>query len=269
MVRWSTQVPISPVRFAVIGDVEPKPDPVFDNFERCVRAINRLHSAGGAAFTAGIGDLVHAGKMEQYEVATRILRTLKTPFYPIVGNEELCEGAERFLSFAREWNADPGEIPGVSYTKEVGGVRFIFASAMDRGKTFTEAEVEWIMREVEREPARPVIVFTHAPMAGVFPDAGERTMKNALLDRVVAHERVRAVFSGHVHMDLDSTTTYVCDAHGVHHIHVPGVERTKVGARHTPRFRWVTIDSGGGVLVRTYNVLEEAFEPGHEIRFSL
>jgi|GEM_PF-6960733 len=94
-------------------------------------------------------------------------------------------------------------------------------------------------------------------------------MKNRSFDCVLAHENVRAVFSGHTHFDLDEVVSVVEDGNGVYHIHIPGVERTKVGSKHTPRFRLVTIDPEDGVLVQTYNVLTGLVEDRHEVRFPL
>lgn len=264
------------LRFAVIGDVEPKPDPVFENFRRTVEIINELHRAAPIAFTAGIGDLAHGGKVEQYEAATQILKGLETPFYTIMGNEELSGGGERYFAYAAQWNDDPEEIPGHSFVKgfptgadAAPELLFLFATAQAGGITYDEAEIAWIEGRLNQFPEAKAFLFTHAPMRGLFPEAGERTMKNDLFQRVVARPNVTAVFSGHTHMDLDEATSHVTDRYGVRHIHLPGVERTKVGSRHTPRFRLVTIDESGDVIVETCNVLTGAFEARHALRFSL
>lgn len=117
------------VRFAVLGDVEPKPDPVFDNFRKAVEAVNRLAENTRLDFTVCIGDLAHQGKEAQYEIVSEILAGLHTPVYAIMGNEELSESAERFLKFSARWNRGSDAIPAISYVKERAGVAFVFATA--------------------------------------------------------------------------------------------------------------------------------------------
>lgn len=217
-----SDAPKVPLRFAVIGDVEPKPDPVFANFRKTIEIINRLNRAAPIAFTAGVGDLAHGGKVEQYEAATQILKDLETPFYTIMGNEEWSGGGERYLAYAARWNDDPAAIPGDSFVKvfPTGAVWapqvvFLFATAKAGGITFDEAEIAWIEERLDLFPRARVFLFTHAPMPGLFPEAGERTMRNNLFQRVVARPGVAAVFSGHTHMDLDDATTHAVDRFGV------------------------------------------------------
>lgn len=94
-------------------------------------------------------------------------------------------------------------------------------------------------------------------------------MRNQLFERVTRRPNVVAVFSGHTHFDLDVTTSWVRDAHGVVHIHVPGIERTKVAPTHTPRFRYVTLSQQGDVDVQTYNIALDRFEARHRIQFRM
>ncbi len=283
-----TTASLSILRFAVLGDVEPKPEPIFDNFRKAVHAVNQLAedpgidgrhgiddlggldgfgSIGGIDFTVCIGDLAHKGKTEQYEIVTDILAGLKTPVYAIMGNEELCQSVDRFLEYAARWNDGVDGLPGISYVKEGAGYTFVFATAVNDGRTFTTEEIAWIERQVDQRSDSPVILFTHAPAPGLFPVPAERAMANELFERVTARPNVIAVFSGHIHLDLDAAASYAQDAHGVHHIHVPGIERTKVGPTHTPRFRVVTLFDDARVLVQTYNVALEQFEERHQIHF--
>jgi Icc protein len=167
-------VPKCLCRFALLGDVEPKPDPVFTWFERAIALINRLTAMEKIDFTACVGDIIHAGKLIQYQEATAIIKKLATPFFTIMGNEELNEGRERFMEFAAQWNQNPGAIPDISYVKEFGGIRFVFATAEDRGKTFTEAETLWIEEQFRSAPDIPGMLFIHASIPGIFPDAEVR-----------------------------------------------------------------------------------------------
>ncbi|HHW09367.1 MAG TPA: hypothetical protein GXX29_05285 [Firmicutes bacterium] len=260
-------VPAAICRFALLGDVEPKPDPVFLWFDRAIALINRLNEAEKIDFTACVGDMIHGGKLIQYQGATAILKKLVTPFYTIMGNEELNEGRELYLTYAAQWNDDPGEIPDISYVKEYGGIRFVFATAEDRGKTFSQAEADWIAEQLRSAPQMPVMLFTHASIAGIFPEAGPRAQKNDLLKDILRLPNLTAVFTGHTHLNLDQATTFVLDEHGLAHIHLPGIERTKVGGEHIPRLRVATVYEGGEVLIQTYNLIHGEEEPKHRINF--
>jgi len=148
--------PTARVRFAVIGDVEPKDEGTFSNLRKAVAIINELSRDGSLAFTASIGDIAHRGSVIQYETATGILSGLASPFYAIMGNEELMEGVEpvrRFLDYASRWNREADAIPATSYVKEHGGIAFIFATALEDGTTFSDGEIAWL--EGECGPAAP------------------------------------------------------------------------------------------------------------------
>lgn len=76
------------LRFAVLGDAEPKPLPEFPNLARAVQQVNLLAKQQRLDFVLGVGDLPHKGTMIQYRNITPVLQKLTLPFYPIMGNEE-------------------------------------------------------------------------------------------------------------------------------------------------------------------------------------
>ncbi len=265
------------VRFAIIGDVEPKPEPEFGSLHRAVDAICALHERAPLDFVAGIGDLAHKGTGIQYRGVSDALRRLPVPFHAILGNEEYGSTEARFFHYARGWNADPGAIPAVSYTRTYGGIRYVFATAREGGKEFSPAEIDWIAEQIDAANGgcgapggTPVVLFTHQAANGVFPDDAGKCMKGRLYsERVLSRPNLGIIFSGHSHMNLDTCTTYARDRRGVHHVHVPGIARTKIGGAHTPRFRVVQIDNGRDVTVGTCNAETGDLEPRHRIRFTL
>jgi len=227
------------IQFAVIGDVEPKGDTSFSNLRKTVTCINQMATHGSISFTASVGDICHRGSIAQYETASELLSDLSCPFYAIMGNEELMESKERFLSYASRWNKDQSEIPDTSYVKCYAGIVFIFVTAHQGGKTFSDEEITWLEECIDAHPENPIMIFTHAPMPGLFPEAKGRTMEDDKFNAILRRQNVHIVFSGHTHFDLDTVNSAVKDTYGVYHIHIPGIERTKVGPTHTPRFRIV------------------------------
>lgn len=257
------------IAFAVIGDVEPKPKPDFGNLNATINAINALKEKKRLQFTASIGDLAHTGKTEHFDAITDILSELTTPFYAIMGNEELMAGEDVFFTYASRWNDDPNALTQTRYVINKAGFTFIFATAVSGGVTFDQSEIDWMLAQVNQHADRPIILITHAPAPNIFPESKGRWMKDDLIESVLQHPSVIMHFSGHTHFDLDAVEGYVEDKYGVHHVHIPGIERTKVGRVHTPRFRVVEIDGAGEAVIRTYNVLSGKFEEKHEIRFSI
>lgn len=71
-------------------------------------------------------------------------------------------------------------------------------------------------------------------------------------------------------MNLNYTISH-SEARGIHHIHVPGLERTKFPDPdlHEPYFRLVTVFENGHVLIEAYNLLTSTFDRQHDIRFSI
>lgn len=256
----------SRVRFVVLGDVEPKPDPVFTNLENAVNAIHGINETLPIDFVASIGDVARNGTLEQYEGATHYLTQLKLPLFVIMGNEEMVEGENRFLEYAAKWN---GSTPELRFVKTFGRYAFIFATASIKGLEFTDQEIHWLTEQIQQNSDKTVILFTHAPAQDVFAGAQQRVIPNEEFKEILRHPNVRLHFSGHVHMDLDSVVTHVTDESSVHHVHAPSIERTKVGESHTPRLRVVTLETDGSVDIQSYNLDEKCFEEKHRIRFSI
>jgi len=254
------------LRFAVLGDAEPKPAPSFVNLREAVDTINEMHAVDPFDFVGGIGDLVHQAKPEQYDIATDLLADLEPVFHPILGNEELSGTLMQFFEHARHWNDAPGQIPDVRYVNQYGGYRCIYATAMWEGIHFSEAEIDWIVDQIDGDD-RPAILFVHNSPRGVFPDA--RAELDAHFDRVLEQPNAVLVFSGHSHMNPDNVRTHGRDDRDSYHVHVPGIERTKVGETHVPRFPVVEIGSGGGTTAALYNLDREAFERKHTLALDI
>ena len=261
---------MSITRIAILGDAEPKPEPTFTHTASAVQVINRLDEQAPIAFVASVGDLAHKGTIAQYEAVGEHMIALRPPLLPILGNEELVAegGAGRLLRYTAKWNSGDSEqgvglVRELSYTRRLAGHLFVFASAMDGGKEFVDEEIDWIEAQLDAGGELSAIVFMHNAPAGLF--CPERAMQRpTFAQRVLARDNVIATFSGHLHMNIDQWPGHARCARGVHHIHAPGLERTKLGSRHVPRFRLLTIERQH-VTVQTYNLATHRFEPEHEL----
>lgn len=257
------------VHFALLGDVEPKPDPDFSNLEKAVEAINKINEKTPFDFVAGIGDIPHKGTLIQYEGATESLKKLKVALFAIMGNEELGGGEELFLEYAARWNGNSAEQPQLQYTKYFGRYAYIFITATVNGVRFSETDLDWLEEQLQRNADRDIILFTHAPAKDIFPEVQPRSIPNERFVEILRGSNVRLQFSGHTHMDPDYTKTCITDPFGIHHVHIPGIERTKVGETHTPRFRTAMMQADGKVTIQTYNLKKDSFEEEHSFSFEI
>lgn len=258
------------LRFAVIGDAEPKPDPEFPGLAAAVESISELSGPLGLAFVAGVGDIPHDGTVAQYEAAGEHLETLSIPFYPIMGNEEFTATEERFLEYAARWNRGEPAIEGVRYTIERDEVAFIFATPDRGGRDFSAEGIDWIQSELKALEGKPAMLFIHGAPRGVFPEGGDKGVRNPDFVELFKESNLIASFSGDLHVDIDRVRS-IREEHGVHHIQVPPLERTKVPdeLRHHPYYRVVSVLEGDEVVVSTYDLVAEGFDPAHSYRFEL
>ncbi|BET69482.1 hypothetical protein ASA1KI_44000 [Opitutales bacterium ASA1] len=257
------------LRFAVLGDAEPKPDPVFPGLEQAVADVNAMAKQGRMDFVVGVGDIAHKGTLVQYEAAAEVLARLEPPFYPIMGNEEHGSTVERFLEFAAKWTDGRQRFESPRYVVDAGPVDLIFASP-DHGRDFDDGGIAWIRGELDARATKPVMLVVHGAQVGVYPENGDKGVAHPGFAEVVARANLAAVISGDLHMDMDRVQHSKRIGH-VHYLHVPGLERTKIPdeTRHVPMFRVFTVYSDRRVVVDTHRAGEADPLERHAYAFTL
>lgn len=261
----------SSIRFAVLGDAEPKPVAEFPNLARAIDDVNRLASEKKIDFILGVGDIPHKGTMLQYNNVTPELQRLTLPFYPIMGNEE--HGAEdavtRFLHFANLWNKGKVTIKSDKYTLEFDDFAIVLASP-DQGRDFNSTGVNWILKQLKQLSPKPVLLVVHGAQQGVYPENPDKGINHEKFANVIAQANLKAVISGDLHMDMDRVE-HSKKIGKVHYLHIPALERTKIPdeTRHNPMYRVFNISPQGGVDVATYAVGNQDAIAEHRYQFSL
>ncbi|MFP4207991.1 MAG: metallophosphoesterase family protein [Wenzhouxiangella sp.] len=242
------------LRFAVLGDAEPKPEAAFPGVEAAVADINVLATRGQLDFVIGVGDIAHKATMVQYENVTPVLQDLNLPFYPIMGNEENNGSVELFLEFANRWNDGRAEIASARYVLETDPVALVLASP-DVERDFNDDGIDWMLAEIQQLAPKPVFLVVHASQTGVYPENADKGVTHPRFAEVIAQANVAAVISGDLHMDMDRVD-HSKRIDGVHYLHIPALERTKIPdeTRHVPMFRVVSVHQNGQVEVATYEV---------------
>lgn len=257
------------LRFAILGDAEPKPEPQFPNLDAAVQQVNSLAASSRLDFVVGVGDIAHKGTLIQYENATPVLQNLTLPFYPIMGNEEHGSTVARFLEFANRWNDGKATLTSASYVQEFDDVVLVHASP-DFDRDFNDDGIAWMNEQIERVQPKPVLLVVHGAQVGVYPENPDKGIRHAGFQEVIEQLNLAAVISGDLHMDMDRVT-HSRQIGAVHYLHIPALERTKIPdeTQHTPMFRVLTLDTSGDVQVNTYEVGVKEPLARHAYRFAL
>ena len=193
-----------------------------------VEAVNR---APRPDFVLGIGDLIHGCRLDRLAVDLAVfqelMRPLRVPFYPNLGNHEVVQEEGNPL-----YEQPYRKIFGgrrVNYTFKHGSLLFIMLN--NAGAAVAKADViharnEWLRKVLEANPTKQKIIGCHIPIIplrqeavlaksfGFISYAAQDRELLGLVDRHAAS--IVAVLSGHLHL-----TGYVV-RRGVHHISVAG-----------------------------------------------
>ena len=257
------------LRFAVLGDAEPKPEPAFPNMAAAVADINRLATQQRLDFVVGVGDIAHKGTLVQYENATPVLQQLSLPFYPIMGNEEHGSSVERFMQFANLWNQGKVTLDAPSYVLEFDHLALVLASP-DHGRDFNDSGIAWMLSQLKRLAPKPVLLIVHGAQAGAYAENADKGIHHPGFAEVIAQPNLSAVISGDLHMDMDRSN-HSKQLGKVHYLHIPALERTKIpdDSQHTAMFRVFSLYDNGQIKVDTYQTANAVPLARHAYQFSL
>lgn len=151
------------------------------------------------------GDLVEAGKPEEYARLRRLIAPLPMPVYVIPGNHDAREALRAAF-------ADKGYFPAsgfLQYAVEDWPVRLIALDTLVEGKphgALCDQRLSWLKARLEEQADKPTMLFMHHPPF----DCGIETFdKSRLLDGdarlielVRQHPNVERAACGHVHRPI-------------------------------------------------------------------
>jgi hypothetical protein len=204
----------------VQSDDSASPAPKPKNYARAnekarwvVEAINREAFLPLPDFAVGVGDLIHGGTPDRLrpdlDALRGILKPLKCPFYPVVGNHEVVQ-QERSAEHLRPY-VDAFGANRVEYTFRFKGV--LFVALNNSGAPSGEAarkRNEWLGRVLKENWDTPKIILCHIPLIALRDEAtlAKSFGFNSDFDRdlstlklVEQHsDSVIAVLSGHLHL---------------------------------------------------------------------
>ena len=169
-------------------------------FARLVEAVGRL--APAPDFIVASGDLTDLGDAASYAHLAEMAAGLGLPVVWALGNHD-----DRAAFRAAFWAAGAAGAP-LDHDCVVAGVHVIALDSSVPGLVsggFEPAQIDWLVARIEAHPGLPRVLAIHHPpridpdMALRWPalDAGS----TAALAAAIAGQDVRAILSGHVHVN--------------------------------------------------------------------
>ncbi len=158
-------------------------------------------------FVLHTGDVVFDPHPEPYEAAKTLFSRLKYPIYYLNGNHDHRDYLQKILLGKAE-AANPFD-----YEFEVNGVQIVCVDsngpeAVPPSGHVTDAQLTWLQGICSAADPRPLVIATHHNMlpTGIpWLDNYMRTANGEQFHQAIlpARARLRGVFFGHVHQNLD------------------------------------------------------------------
>jgi 3',5'-cyclic AMP phosphodiesterase CpdA len=151
------------------------------------------------------GDLVDAGRVEEYVRLRRHLTALQLPFFLMPGNHDAREALR--ATFPDHAYLGAGDAP-ISYTIEQFAVRIIALDSLvpgAAGGAVGADQLSWLADRLAEQPTRPTVVAVHHPpfITGIgHMDAIGLADSAAFANIVKRHLHVERVLSGHIHRPI-------------------------------------------------------------------
>jgi 3',5'-cyclic AMP phosphodiesterase CpdA len=153
------------------------------------------------------GDLVEAGKPEEYAHLRRLMAPLPMPVYVIPGNHDAREALRGAF-------ADKGYFPAsgfLQYAVEDWPVRLIGLDTLVEGKphgALCQQRLTWLNARLEEQADKPAMLFMHHPPfdCGIETFDKSRLLEGdeQLADLVRRHGNVERATCGHVHRPIQT-----------------------------------------------------------------
>ena len=189
----------SPLRFAVVGDVQGWYDDAWD-------AVRLLNEVEGLAFVVQVGDFTDLGRSYEFELMAEVFEALEVPWFVVVGNHNLLgNGGTIFDELFGPRNSD------FTYAR----TRFVLLDTNSREYGFGGGvpDLEWLASRLAPSPDHDrAVVFSHVgPWSSDFDPA----LREAFVTQLGA-AGVALSIHGHDHRyaeyDCEGVRCFVADA---------------------------------------------------------
>lgn len=182
--------------FAVIGDNEG----VNDEY---TRLFGQIAKDPDIEFVLHVGDLVaNGGKTEIDEfLKYQQMFNLQVPFYAIPGNHDTYDDPDR-TAFVEAFGVIPRSI-------DFEQVHLVLLDNAERKVGFTDAELDWLEKDLQSAAGKKIILAYHRPFnypfAATFGDDETKTSRasNEKFQAMISNYSIAAIFNGHIHTYLE------------------------------------------------------------------
>ena len=210
-------MPAQTAYFVHISDTHIGPSPNYEqrghNAYRCARRLVEIINGlpQRPDFVIHTGDVVYNPDPQAYLLAARVFAELDAPIYFVAGNHDRAQDIYHLLPMGpREDLVRDRDL--LSYTFEARGYRFLVVDATvphasEPYGQFTERQLQVVREEVDRD--EQLVIFTHfpvLPLNSVWMDANMLTLNGQQFHDIIkiARDRLRGVFHGHVHQNMQT-----------------------------------------------------------------
>ncbi len=217
--------------------------------QRVVEIVNQLPVKPD--FVIHTGDVVTDPDPPSYRLAAETFARLQVPIYYVTGNHDRATDIHHFLPMGPKEDLLPGR-DALVYRFERKGYRFLVLDGrgpdeIDPHGILSEAQLE-IVRQEARPEGPPLTVFVHFPAVPLNSTWMDEHMR--LVNWQAFHEalrpaapRLRAVFHGHVHQNMQTVRDgilYVSGASVFAQLVVwPHDQEAKEDPQHPPAYNFV------------------------------
>lgn len=240
----------------------------------------------------GLGDIAENGFAEEYQLVCDELSSIDTRFIMATGNHDLrlrlySQSTERFKQFTNALNGDTSMSDSVyaegklAYSEVINGYKFI---VLGSDKTefeeayISEAQLEWLDKELESANGKPVFVVLHQPLKlthdlpntwgnGTNKDAGSVGDQSddikALLAKHAKNNTV-VLLTGHLHSGFGSNSYE--EIEGFYSINIPSFSiENKDGRVNGKGLTFICEVYENEIVFRARNVQEGKWIPAEDI----
>lgn len=204
------------LRFVHISDTHINPNaepqygsddgrpPTIEAARALVAEINALPFAPD--FVLHTGDVAYDPDPDAYEVCLDILSGINYPVYYLAGNHDHSPSLQRIMLGRNE------PVPDLYYAFDMNGVQFICLDSNGPAEppagSVSTAQLEWLSGLCQADDERPLVIAIHhnpLPVGIPWLDQYMGLRNGEALHQAVlpARHRLRGVFFGHVHQNLD------------------------------------------------------------------
>lgn len=179
-----------------------------DALERFTEALaHAVRNHPDATHIVLLGDIVHSGKVTEYQRVKNVLDGLIIPYTLMCGNHD---NRDNLLEVFPDTATTPDGF--LQTTLDVGDTRLITLDTLD-GPPFRryhhsgilcESRMEWLRDALKQTPKRALVFAHHPPMAVGFPGMDAIRLANGaeLLHTLKTSGKVAHMFCGHIHRTI-------------------------------------------------------------------